>query len=409
MLIRLLYLLCIITPGFCLAEDLSSSTLYLTWQGDPTTTMTIQWLSESSAEDSRVMVQRVGEERWKEVKGTHFALPHPTHYTVYRVELTGLSPNQDYRFKRAADPQEFLFRTMPDNDRAPVRFVVGGDMYQDTTKWMEATCRQATKTDPYFAVVGGDIAYAVWKKTKTVRIERWITWLQTWHRAMVTEEGRLIPVIAVIGNHDLAGEFDQTPQQARLFGALFPMPGYRIYNVFDAGNYLSLWLLDSGHANPVGGQQTEWLEYSLLMREEVPHKFAVYHVPAYPSIRPFPNSRSAAIRTFWIPLFEKGGIQAAFEHHDHCYKRTYPLIKGDPDPRGVLYLGDGSWGVDKPRVRKSRRNPLYLAKFLCTRQFILVTLQGETQQFTCISDEGKILDQVSHNRNQIDTQVPVIK
>jgi hypothetical protein len=51
------------------------------------------------------------------------------------------------------------------------------------------------------------------------------------------------------------------------------------------------------------------------------------------------------IREHWCPLFDEYGVQLAFEHHDHAYKRTYPIRKGTVDPRGVVYLGDGAWGV----------------------------------------------------------------
>lgn len=43
------------------------------------------------------------------------------------------------------------------------------------------------------------------------------------------------------------------------------------------------------------------------------------------------------------PLFEEYELTAAFENHDHTYKRTHRIRDGWWIPRGVLYLGDGAW------------------------------------------------------------------
>jgi hypothetical protein len=230
-------------------------------------------------------------------------------------------------------------------------------------------------------------------------VERWLDWIKVWHTHMITPQGHLIPMIAAIGNHDLIGGFDQTPAQATVFSALFPMPGKRIYHVLDFDPYLSIFILDSGHANPVAGLQAQWLRTALEERQKVTHRLALYHVPAYPSIRDFHHKHSAIIRTSWVPLFEQGGIQAVFEHHDHAYKRTYPLLKGRIHPQGIVYLGDGGWGVEKPRSLRTKRS--YLAKFAAVRHFIAVTLTSTSQHFKCVNDQGQVLDEYNqsiHNK-----------
>jgi hypothetical protein len=76
-------------------------------------------------------------------------------------------------------------------------------------------------------------------------------------------------------------------------------------------------------------------------------------VPAYPSVRK-DEGTTLEIRQHWVPLFEKAGVSAAFEHHDHAYKRTHPLLGGkvqDAPAKGVTYLGDGAWGASIRKVR----------------------------------------------------------
>ncbi|MFI0435745.1 MAG: purple acid phosphatase family protein [Parachlamydiaceae bacterium] len=376
----------------CWAE-LGQETIYLTWQQSPSTTMTIQWIT-SSRENQSVVAYRPlkGENQWQKETGQVIHFPHAAYYTFHKVELKNLQPNSEYQFKVSPYPEDYRFVTAPTHLEKELRFVVGGDMYHDDISFMIKTNQNAAKTAPLFALIGGDIAYAF--KTGSFgleRIDRWIEWIKAWHTHMVTPDGHLIPVMSAIGNHDLNGGFDQTPAQAAVFSTLFPMPGNRIYNVLDFDSFLSIFILDSGHANPIGGKQADWLQTVLRERQQVKHLFAIYHVPAYPSVRDFKNKYSDAIRKYWVPLFEKWGIQVAFENHDHAYKRTRPLRQSQPHPEGILYLGDGGWGIEKPREQKWK--PHYIAKYDSVRHFICVTITSTEQHFRCINDQGEIMDE----------------
>lgn len=373
--------------------SLAQETVYLTWQQSPSTTMTIQWISLTQEKQSVVNYRPVkGNSEWLKATGEAFPFPHAPKYLIHRIELKNLQPNTEYLFTVCPYQEEYRFLTAPSYLEKEICFVVGGDMYHDGLPILAKTCQKAAQTAPLFALVGGDIAYAVKSRHLGFQlIDRWIDWIKVWHTCMVTPQGFLIPTVAAIGNHDLVGHYDQTPAQAAIFSALFPMPGKRIYNVLDFNSYLSIFILDSGHANPIAGQQANWIQSTLQERQKVTHRFALYHVPAYPSVRSFQNEQSVAIRQFWVPLFEQGGIQAAFEHHDHAYKRTHPLLKGRIHPEGIIYLGDGGWGIEKLRTLKGERS--YLAKFVSARHFIAVTLTPSQQHFKCINDQGLVLDE----------------
>jgi hypothetical protein len=380
--------------------NLAQETIYLTWQQSPSTTMTIQWIS-SFQEKQTILIYRPRKEEgeWRKASGVESAFPYASQYLIHRVELHHLQPDTEYVFKVLPYPDEYRFLTAPSRLDKELRFVVGGDMYHDGIQLLANTCQKAAQTSPTFALVGGDIAYAVQSRHFPFQlIDRWIDWIKVWHAHMITPQGHLIPVIAAIGNHDLIGEFEQTPAQAAIFSTLFPMPGKRIYNVLDFNSYLSIFILDSGHANPIAGQQTNWLRTALEERQQIIHRFALYHVPAYPSVRHSQNKYSTAIRNYWVPLFEKEGLQVAFEHHDHAYKRTYPLLKNRIHPQGVVYIGDGAWGVEEPRKLRTKHS--YLAKFASARHFIAVTLTPSQQYFKCINDRGQVLDEYVQSVNR---------
>lgn len=392
-----LYFLCLCLSTLSCWANLAQDTIYLTWQQSPTTTMTIQWISSAQDKQSVVNYRRLeaGNE-WIKITGETFAFPHAAQYMIHRVELKNLQPNTEYAFTVLPYKEEYRFLTAPSKIDKELRFVVGGDMYHDAISYLVKTCQKAAQISPLFALLGGDIAYAVKSRSFGFQqIDRWIDWIKVWHAQMITPQGYLIPVVSAIGNHDLNGGYDQTPAQAAVFSALFPIPGKRVYDVLDFDSYLSIFILDSGHANPIEGQQTHWLRSALAERQEVLHRFAVYHVPAYPSVRNLDNKQSVAIRNNWVPLFEQGGIQVSFEHHDHAYKRTHPLLKGRIHPEGVVYLGDGGWGVEKPRILKWKHP--YLAKFFPARHFIAVTLTPTEQQFKSINDQGQVIDEFTQS------------
>jgi hypothetical protein len=218
--------------------------------------------------------------------------------------------------------------------------------------------------------------------------------------SLISEDGRVVPLILGIGNHEtLTGsysrsdDFEQTNEwrqkQAPYFYSLFAFPGQPGYNVLDFGNYLTMISLNTDHINPVDGQQAAWLERVLSERTDVPHVFPYYHVPAYPAHLNSAGLTHTRIREFWVPLFEKYGVRAAFENHDHAYKRTYQIRNGRVDPTGITYIGDGAWGRG-PRSGNSK-DEWYIKKFSAEYHAVIVTIQGNHQHFLMVNDKCEIL------------------
>ncbi len=393
----LAFILCLSSTGLC--GRFEPKAVYLTWQHDPCTTMTVQWLSDLTQESNDLWYQKEGQEEWHIALGNHSPLPKKMPYLLHRVELTGLTPGTTYHFKTGNwDNATHKFNTLSGKPAEELRFVVGGDMYHDEIEPLVEMHHQAAKHDPHFALVGGDIAYASTSKVGQSSPEdgRWIEWLAAWNKHMVTPSGFMIPFIPAIGNHDTNGRFRQTPKEAPFFYALFPFPGEAGCNVLDCGESLSIFVLDTHHTHPVEGKQAAWLEAALNERKLVKDKFALYHVPAYPSVRKFKGIKHTAIRKHWVPLFEQGGITACFENHEHTYKRSYLLKGGKIDPAGILYLGDGAYGVKNPRVPKNLKRERYLATASARRHFILVTLKNGQRLYQAIDSQGKVFDEYKH-------------
>lgn len=367
------------------------SVLYLTWQHDPTSTMMIHWHTPQDAR-AQVTYRPFGQKKWEQQEGMSVHLPD-TRVRVHTVELVDLIPDTEYEFR--IDEQIYRFRTLPATLSRTVRFVVGGDAYfnLDAFRRMNA---QIAALNPEFVIVGGDIAYTCgissWFMNPRSPMQRWHVFFREWKKNLVTRDGRLIPLLPVVGNHDVRGSSLDKPQECHLFYELFAFtrPGIA-FRTIDAGDYLSLFLLDTEHSSPVGGMQANWLKTALAERENRTYKIAAYHIGAYPSCYAYDGEIPRKIRQLWSPLFERYHLSVAFEHHNHAYKRTYPIKKQRIDPDGVVYMGDGSWGVSSRKTK----DMWYLSQRKSINAACLVTLSPEVAEIETISIDGDTIDSLS--------------
>jgi hypothetical protein len=379
------------TPTSSYAEipPFQPSTLFLTWQRDPTTTMTIQWVGTvGETVDTKISYSTVKNIDWQSQPTT----PKPyatTDLKVFRAELTNLTPDTDYQFKIGKLSPIYRFRTMPSKSTKTIQFVSGGDCGVNTH--VIANNIQAARQDPMFAVIGGDLAY---ENGKSPEIH--LAFLRNYSKHMIGRDARLIPMVACIGNHEVEGGYKKPRTKApffySLFDGLFTDTGYA---TLDFGDYLSLVLLDTGHTTAIEGEQTGWLEHTLKNRADNPNVFVVNHVPSYPSYRRAlgiagKEGTGEASRKHWVPLFDKYRVPVVLEHHDHTFKRTKPLLDGSADKNGVLYLGDGSWG--RLRTPHKPEELAYLAASSRDYQLSLHRIQGEERFHLALDEFGRVMD-----------------
>jgi hypothetical protein len=365
------------------------NTLFLTWQSDPTTTMTVQWVGAvGETADTKISYSTLEADTWETQKTT--AKPYSeTDLKVFRAQLTELSPDTDYKFRIGKQSPTYRFRTMPAKATNAIHFISGGDCGVNTHT--VANNVQAARQDPMFAVVGGDLGY---DNGRSVEIS--LAFLRNYSKHMIGRDGRLIPLIPCIGNHEVDGGYDKPRAKApffyALFDGLFPETGFAN---LDFGDYLSLVFLDTNHTTPIGGEQTEWLEKTLKARAEHPNVIVVNHVPAYPSFRKAEGANGkegtgAGNRKHWVPLFEKYRVPVVLEHHDHTFKRTKPLLDGLANENGVLFLGDGSWG--RLRTPNKPEDLAYLAATSRDYHLSLHRIQGEERFHLAMDEFGKVMD-----------------
>jgi hypothetical protein len=421
-------------------EETGVSHCYLTWQGDTSTTMTVNFHSEFTTDSVFVyydtLPQHGDVDNYRfEANASSHTIPGLRLYAnadrqVHISELTGLQPDTAYYFIAGNDEigftDEMSFRTVPDS--GPIRFAVGGDMGTDPV--VRDLLRVAASEDPAAVVIGGDIAYADghlknWKD--------WDTWLTNWEETMINPDGHMIPMILAIGNHEVDGglfQFTRPLDAAPFYFGYFAQAGSgfadsrRSYFSRSLGPHTRIVVLDTDHVTSMTGAQRQWLESEFATTDPDTNIFAVYHVPMYPSHRPFglisigdgfdiEVSSSPFVRHAWLELFDDYGLTAAFEHHDHMHKRTKRLRGNRPDSSGTLYLGDGAFGrspregaqalalEDTAELERLGLSENYLAAWSSTQHFWLVDVSasGAEVDFQAIDINGLAFDRYSLNRN----------
>ena len=315
--------------------------------------------------------------------------------SVHCADLAGLKPGTTYEGRitvRSGDVLgPFRFETAPRDFHAPLRFVTGGDMFHTRAK-LDAMNRRAGAEDPLFALLGGDLAYG-----NGTNAAKWTEWFDSWAANAVAPDGRMIPMVVVIGNHEVKGRSfrpDNAPGRAAapFYYSLFQGQEEGSNTTVDFGQYLSLVCLDSGHTGTIA-EQTPWLKRVLAARATVPRLFVCYHRPAWGT---GVKDDAVEIQQQWSPLFEQFRVDAVFENDHHVYKRTHPITRGVIDEEdGVVYLGDGSWGVNVRQIpRNWKADRPWLAQAAAVNHLIAVTMTDDGFLYEAKKADGTVIDRL---------------
>lgn len=411
------------TENFQQIDDFPFRYIYLTWQHEPDTTITINIHNFSEEEEVFIYYDTLshqGDPRRYRTLISDIGKENPSFLDgrfIHHVELFELIPGKTYYFivgnPSTGFTQEAKFKTISDQEEN-LHFVEGGD-WEYTQESIEVA-KQAAKQNPLAVFLGGD--YPSWAYELS-DYDKWDAWLDMYCKHMITDDGCLIPMVLAIGNHEVLGGFGQTPDQVPFFLHLFPQnPENRTYFSRCFGKNLILFVLDSGHATSHDGEQLQWLENEFENFKDVPIKFALYHVPIYPCVR-F-SSKDIIFHTlfqiffikgeeevanrmfapyseigkkFWLPIFDRYRLTAAFEHHDQALKRTHPLRQNIPQAGGTVYFGDGGWGCALQYLPvQSYFRPYFATTMGKVHFFWDIQINESYIKYQAISPKGQVYD-----------------
>jgi hypothetical protein len=379
---------------------------YLTWRNDPTNSIMVNWWNPAATGDSSV------DYGLTDGYGSTVNLPALVNY--HHVELTGLAMGTMYHYRiRSSDGttgSDNTFTTAPDPNTTSFNFAYYGDPRGTATADEPYYTRQGVLCDWIlaqdfdFALEGGD---TVWAGASLKAIGKW--W-PDWFRI----EGNLTKskvVMHTLGNHEVQeGSYYYWND---FYTDAFPTGGPagtagsgRVYS-FDYGSAHFVSMATYQVALPA---QATWLEADLTAAKARPNIkwiFVFLHAPLY-TTSGHPN-RTDCIQA-WGPVFDKYGVNAVFQAHNHLYERFYPLVtyyddvtnpmtpvwtgKIVPDGEGVVYITNGMGGAE---FNNGGTDPK-LVKWFGTSNTnatiaSVVTINGSTCTVQAIrNDTGEVLD-----------------
>ena len=306
------------------------------------------------------------DEHFSSMQAESYTFPETSAW-LHRVPITGLEPGETYSVlirNEDATAEPFIFRTAPAT-RDSVTFIAGADTQSETKERKEMTALAAS-LDPEFILMSGDLVM------RGMAENEWDAWFDEWHELMVTDEGRRVPVLPALGNHDVRGwVMGDFETDAAFFANRFNLPDTQNYYALEYGDGLVLITLDSGHTSAFNeeidwfvdtgyyegtqrvhdshdGQQRNWLESTLQQYQDRPWFFAHYHINILATSEHYwekPRYGRPLMREHWVPLFEQYGVDLVHEGHGHRMKRTHPVKNWEINEDGIVYIGDGGWGT----------------------------------------------------------------
>ncbi len=356
-------------PGSFHSLQEDEAIVYLTWVDDPTSTMTVQWVSKSNP-TGLLQYREKGEEEWnsQEADAVH-EMPAAEDNLIHWNTITGLNEATTYEFKLEEDPEIRSFRTMPREPDHNIKLAFAGDS-REFSYWFEDVNEQIGEYSPDVLVGKGDyVACEGLASSRNTR--KWLYFLKALEKDLVDEEGHMIPYILAQGNHEVDpgwpenGDYNE-PEDARYMWNIFKSPRMlgpedEFYGNLEFGDYLQLLILDSAHTAPTVGTQDEWLEATI--DEEKTHVIPVYHSAVFPTNKYFFEDWKKDMRQEWLPTFYEHGVRIVMEACDHTYKQTVPIEYAEQLPEGeenyvslddgylfegdsgMRFWGDGGWGV----------------------------------------------------------------
>jgi hypothetical protein len=344
---------------------------------------------------------------------------------IHHVELTGLEPDTIYYFICGSSSHgwsdEQSFQTAPGQKKS-FRFATGGDSRDDNRYdyhdyWPSArddVSEEMAEHDPSFVLFLGDY---LWSSENPgpgyAENDTWDNWLGAVFKYWRTSDNRLIPLIPVIGNHEIVypEPWDYDPMTDAInYYTVFNLPGNERWYALSWGPDLRIIVLDSEvlhEGSDTWQEQLDWLESELENSENYPWTVVAYHRPFVTAVDQWAINYDQRIED-WSYRFTKYGVNLVMAGHIHWYERTCPIDSDPPSPwpevgenappgKGVIYVVSGGWGGSLSSPASPQWFDVYGPAW--GYHFCLVDIfENGTLNFQAIDNSGAVFDEFSIHR-----------
>lgn len=289
---------------------------------------------------------------------------------VHEIHIRGLEPETFYHYKILSGRDAGAGRTFRTAVRpgSPFRFVYYGDNKSGPGMHGKNALRISAE-EPHLVLQCGDL------------VSRGDVYSQ-WSQLFFTPASVLIdhvPIYPSLGNHERNSDY---------YYQYFSLPGREYWYSFDYGN-AHFVILDSASSRLTeGSEQVRWLIEDLKTTKAT-WKFVSFHHPPFTSGGNYYTMRRIELKNLLPPIFEKYGVDIAFNGHDHDYERTVP-IRGKQGARPVTYVVNGNGGTPLRYVGKRS----WTAHSERVFGYTLVRLDGKRLELEGKTVDGKVIDRL---------------
>ncbi|MBA4030939.1 MAG: metallophosphoesterase [Planctomyces sp.] len=306
---------------------------------------------------------------------------------IQEVPLQELSPGSVYYYQvqcESPDGQKISsdilsFQTAFGADR-PWAFGIVGDTQRNPV--ITAACADGLYAlRPNFVIHCGDVVDNGFAKNQWIK-----DFFDPCHNLMSKTV-----VFPTIGNHE---------QNAHWYYDYFSLPKPEYHYTFEYGN-AQFFMIDTNKPVGPGTEQYEWLEKELA-KSKAMWKFTCHHHPCFTSDSDdYGNLTTGAGErkpTYGdvnaqklVPLYEKYGVDIAWNGHIHVYERTWPIYQMTINQKkGVRYITSGGGGGHLEQAAAQRA--WFSLHFKRAYHYCYVTAFDKTIQFKAYDTEGQLFD-----------------
>ena len=421
--------------------------IHLSWaENDVYHTITIMWWTQFDVSGNTVVYDTVSHAndsvdayRFQATATTHRVCAYGKCFPGYwhEVTLTNLEPGKTYYFRVGGVggwSQEYKFHTIaPDQ---PVKIVVAGDSRRPWGEGYELKVHPESLSNYPYSRIWVSKAVAADEPDAVVFVgdmvesgnvwEDWEKWFEDVTDNLVTSDGRIIPIIAVIGNHEM-GSYPNVESTYEWFKGLFANPGNELWFSLDfpythitvlatTGGCVGTWW---GPAIPEAENQTQFLANDLASTN-AKWRIIAFHIPWYNCFESGTGYPSEVYMKYWAPIIEQYPGTLVFTGHVHNYMRSWPLktvkieeVQVDKpwtkvgykyvyqlvnnSNEGITYVVAGTWGAPTDPYVKGEACQLrdFIASAYARPMYVLLEINATNIHYMAKDPAGHILDEVT--------------
>ncbi len=308
-------------------------------------------------------------------------------HLISELTLTGLQPRTSYFYRVTCEDGNgstltsalSSLQTAPPPD-SPWAFTVIGDT-QRNPEVTRKCAENAYALRPNFMLHCGDVVDNGHAKNQ---------WIKDLFEPMSVLTSR-VPLFPVIGNHE---------GNSHWYYDYFSLPKPEYFYQFDYGN-AQFFMIDSNKSLAPDSEQYKWLDQA-LSQSKATWKVTCHHHPCFTSddddYGDHVEGKKGGKPTWGdinaqhlVPLYEKYGVDIAFNGHVHNYERSWPIYRMTINQKkGVRYITSGGGGGHLERAAPQRA--WFSLHYKSAYHICYATVHDRTIQFKAIDLEGRMFD-----------------